>query len=103
LAERNKGCGKVWLLEVVEPWSGNARLVDAGIKFDRSKRGKVGLEARDIVERETENREPIHQAIAGEGTEREQLVKTWAEPAIAQRTIEIVRNVPDTAAWNLRS
>jgi hypothetical protein len=100
-AERNQRYGKVGLAQVVKPWDRCARLIDAGIKLDRSECRKRGMKARDVVERKPKNDEPINQSITGERAERQQLVKTRGEPPVAERTIEVVRDVL-TVSWNER-
>jgi hypothetical protein len=100
-AEWNQRYRKVGLPQVVKPWDQRTWLIDAGIKLDRSERRKRRMKARDVIERKAKNHEPINQSITGERAERQQLVKTRGEPTVAERTIEVVRDVL-TVAWNER-
>jgi hypothetical protein len=100
MAQRNKGCGEVRLSEVVKPRDRCTVLIDPGIELDCPERRKRNLKARYIVKRESKKGKPIGQPIPGDAAERQELVKTRAEPAIAKRTIEIVWNPPDPATRN---
>jgi hypothetical protein len=100
-AEGNQRYRKVGLAQVVKPWNQYARLIDAGVQLDRSECRKRGMKARDVIERKPKNAEPINQSITGERAERQQLVEARGEPPVAERTIEVVRDVL-TVSWNER-
>src|SRR5438445_6076597 len=68
-AERNQRYRKVGLPQVVKPWDQCTRLIDAGIKLDRSQCRKRGMKARDVVERKPKNDKPINQSITRERAE----------------------------------
>jgi hypothetical protein len=102
-AQGNKGQGKVGRCEVVKPRDRSARLIDPGIEFDGSKSRERSMKARDIIEREPKNAEPIDQPVVREDAQRQHLVKTGTEPPIAERAVEVVRNMTEPVARIERS
>jgi hypothetical protein len=78
-------------------------MIDPGIEFYRSKSRKGGLKSPNVIEREAENTKPIDQLIARKDAEGQNLVNTWTEFPIAERAVEVVRNVMEGVALGERS
>jgi hypothetical protein len=61
------------------------------------------LEARNVIEREPEDGQPVGKAIASECTECEKLVQAWTELSFSEQAVEIMRDLLKRTARSERS
>src|SRR5258706_5335504 len=98
LAEGSERRRKVRFLEVIKPGDGGVGTIDTRVQHDCPERWEEHLKTRNIVERHSEQGEPINKSIAGQSAKGMQLIETRTERLLSERAVEIVRNVPETVA-----
>ena len=95
---RNGGKGSIDCA-ILKPGDVRLWIVESGIEENRTGLREADFERHDVVERETEDPEPIGQAVAGQSAERECLLDGGAPCRGSQLEIEVPRKVIARLAW----
>src|SRR5580658_5710813 len=77
-------------------------MIHAGVELDGSERREAGLKTGHVIQRETEQCEPIDEPIIGNFAECQKLVKAWTELTPVNSVVEVVGNVMERAKRRTR-